>query len=163
MASVHFEKGLKRGVWVDCAHFYLLHVELIIQKRRKCAQSTLTRNANSCKPSCHTSKYTRHLPAFTQQLSRSSRKMLLIATALTSVLFMQLYSNNLLLSIVRPVTEKTPNTFEEVIWAVEKGMLSHQQHECIHTIEDDLRLAFAKHNGFIERALLSQDATNSSL
>ena len=81
------------------------------------------RSINSWKPSRHASKYTRHLPTFTQQLSRHSRNMLLVMTALISVLFMQLYRSNLLLSIVRPATGKTPNTLEEVVWAVEKGAL----------------------------------------
>lgn len=69
--------------------------------------------------------YTRHLPAFTQRLSRRSRNMLLIMTALTSVLFMQLYRNNLLLSIVRPAARGTLNTLEEVVWAIEKGTSFH--------------------------------------
>ena len=67
--------------------------------------------------------YTRHVPAFTQRLGRYSRNMLLVITALTFVLFMQLYRSNLLLSIIQPATGKTPNTLEEVVWAIENGTL----------------------------------------
>lgn len=84
-------------------------------------------------------------------------------TSLTTVLFMQLYRSNLLFSIMRPATEKTPNTLEEVVRAVEKGTFFYEQRARIPTIEGDLRLVLAKHNGIAERTLLSPNVTDSVL
>ena len=52
---------------------------------------------------------------------------------------MQLYRNNLLLTIVRPAELTTPNTLQEVVTALEDG---------------SLRLEFPTYTGFVERKLL---------
>lgn len=55
---------------------------------------------------------------------------------------MQLYRNNLLLSIVKPNAETTPNTLKEVADAVKEG---------------SLRLIFPVKGGLTERLLLSAE------
>ena len=61
---------------------------------------------------------------------------------------MQLYRNNLLLSIVRPAALTTPNTLQEAVTALEDG---------------SLRLAFPTHSAFTERALLEAGMDNNAL
>ena len=67
------------------------------------------------------------------------RNVVLLTTALTTVLFMQFYRNNLLLSIVRPAMTSTPNTLEEIANEIEKG---------------SLRLVFPTHASSVKRTLL---------
>lgn len=62
-----------------------------------------------------------------------TRFIQLLMTLFTSVLFVNLYRNNLLLSIVKPNAEMTPNTLKEVVDAVEEGSLRF-----IFPVKDDL-------------------------
>lgn len=77
-----------------------------------------------------------------------TRNVVLLTTALTTVLFMQLYRNNLLLSIVRPAEIATPDTLQEVVTAIERG---------------SMRLAFPTLNGFGERVLLESGMDANTL
>ena len=56
----------------------------------------------------------------------AARKIVLVMTAFTSLLFVQLYRSNLLLHIVRLEAPATPNTLVEVVQAVEEGSYSTQ-------------------------------------
>ena len=51
-----------------------------------------------------------------------ARSLLLIVTALTTILFMQLYRSNLLLAIMRSMSATTPNTLSEFVDALEEGL-----------------------------------------
>mgnify|MGYP006902157254 CR=1 FL=1 len=51
----------------------------------------------------------------------TARKIVLVMTAFTSLLFVQLYRSNLLLHIIRLEAPATPNTLAEVVQAVENG------------------------------------------
>ena len=61
---------------------------------------------------------------------------------------MQLYRNNLLLSIVRPATITTPDTMQEVVTALEDG---------------SLRLAFPTYDSLAERTLLESGMNATEL
>ena len=61
---------------------------------------------------------------------------------------MQLYRNNLLLSIVRPAAITTPDTLQEAVTALEDG---------------SLRLVLSRRAGFAERTLLAPDMNDNAL
>lgn len=69
-------------------------------------------------------------------------------TALTAVIFVQLYRANVLLVIVRPIADTTPDTLEEVIAAVEASRL---------------RLAFSGNSTTTEYILLAPNMDDDQL
>ena len=78
----------------------------------------------------------------------AARSVTLLTTGLTAVFFMQLYSNNLLLSIVRPAAITTPDTLQEVVTALEDG---------------SLRLAFPTNTVLAGRKLLEESMNANAL
>ena len=77
-----------------------------------------------------------------------AQSALLLIMAFISVLFVQLYRGNLLLSIVRPAVQTTPDTMEEIVEAVEAA---------------SLRLSFSKPDSLTKRTLLSPDMVEDRL
>lgn len=56
-----------------------------------------------------------------QPFGKVAYGLLFVLMTFTSITLIKLYRSNLLLSIVRPVAETTPNTLEEIVDAVEQG------------------------------------------